>query len=52
MNDVTIIDPLKDGQWDEFIENHPLGWICHLSGWKRVLEKSFKHIRGYYLVLP
>jgi hypothetical protein len=51
MNRVTIIDPLKDSQWDEFVENHPFGWICHLSGWKRVLEKSFKHIKGNYLVL-
>jgi hypothetical protein len=33
------------------VENHPFGWICHLSGWKEVLEKSFKHMKGYFLVL-
>jgi len=30
---------------------HPFGWICHLSGWKQVLEKSFKHMKGYYFAL-
>ncbi len=48
---VNIIDPLSDERWDRFVENHPLGWICHLSGWKRVLEESFPQMKGYYLVL-
>lgn len=51
MSEVIIIDPVKDKRWDEFVEDHPNGWICHLSGWKQVLEKSFKHMKGYYLVL-
>lgn len=33
------------------MEDHPFGWICHLSGWKRVLETSFPHMRGYYFAL-
>jgi len=37
--------------WDAFVKNHPHGWICHLSGWKDVIEKSFKHIRGYFLAV-
>jgi lipid II:glycine glycyltransferase (peptidoglycan interpeptide bridge formation enzyme) len=28
-----------------------MGWICHLSGWKRVLERVFSHMQGYYFVL-
>lgn len=31
------------------MSKHPLGWLCHLSGWKRILEKTFHHIEGHYL---
>jgi hypothetical protein len=48
---ITTIDPLQDARWDEFVENHPFGWLCHLSGWKNVLEKSFKHMHGHYIIL-
>lgn len=47
---ICIIDPLCDHRWDKFVEEHPLGWIFHLSGWKHILENSFNHIKGYYLV--
>ncbi len=49
--EVTLIDPITDPRWDAFVENHPYGWICHLSGWKQVLEKSFPHMKGHYLAL-
>lgn len=45
---VELIDPLVDKRWDRFVENHPFGWICHLSDWKRILEGSFKQMTGYY----
>lgn len=48
---VQLIDPIQDPRWDRFVENHPFGWIYHLSGWKQVLEKSFKHMKGYYFAL-
>lgn len=51
MKHVSLIDPMKTDQWDEFVRDHPFGWICHLSGWKEVLEKSFRHMKGHYLVL-
>ncbi|HPQ42808.1 MAG TPA: GNAT family N-acetyltransferase [Syntrophales bacterium] len=51
MDIVQIIDPMQDPRWDTFVENHPFGWIVHLSGWKKVLESSFRHIKGHYLVL-
>lgn len=51
MSEVTIIDPVKDTRWDTFVENHPFGSIYHLSTWKKVLEKSFKHIKGHHLAL-
>lgn len=49
--DVVLIDPVKDKRWDRFVEEHPFGWLCHLSGWRNVLENSFKHIKGYYLTI-
>ncbi len=48
---ITTIDPLTDGRWDAFVSNHPLGWVCHLSGWVEVLCKSFKHMNAHYFVL-
>jgi CelD/BcsL family acetyltransferase involved in cellulose biosynthesis len=37
--------------WDKFVESHPLGWVTHLTGWKRVLEESFQNIRAHCLML-
>jgi len=51
MEKVEIIDPCVDPRWDTFVENHPLGWIVHTSGWKASLESTFPHIRGYFFVL-
>jgi len=48
---IKIIDPCIDPRWDKFVENHPLGWIVHTSGWKKVLESSFPHMKGHYFVL-
>ncbi len=51
MGDTVLIDPVRDSRWDEFVENHPMGWLCHLSGWAKVLESSFEHMKGHYLAL-
>ena len=51
MKNVIFIDPVKDPRWDRFVEDHPFGLIYHLSGWKQVLEKSFRHMKGYYFAL-
>jgi serine/alanine adding enzyme len=51
MEEIRIINPCSDPRWDLFVENHPFGWIVHLSGWKRVIEQTFPHIKGHYLVL-
>ena len=48
---IKLIDPITDPRWDKFVENHPFGWIYHLSGWKKVLEQSFNHMKGYYFAL-
>ncbi len=51
LNPCPLIDPVKDQRWDQFVESHPFGLICHLSGWKQVLEESFPHMKGHYLAL-
>jgi hypothetical protein len=51
MSVIEIIDPSIDSRWDQFVKEHPFGWICHLSGWKYVLESSFKHLKGYYYAI-
>jgi peptidoglycan/xylan/chitin deacetylase (PgdA/CDA1 family) len=48
---VVVLDPLKDPRWDKFVEKHPYGWIVHLSGWKKVIENSFPHMKGHYLAV-
>ena len=48
---VDIIDPAKDERWDRFVMSHPFGWVAHMSGWKRVLETSFPHMKGYYFAI-
>lgn len=52
MHILKTIDSLTSNQWDEYVTNHAFGWITHLSGWKRVVEKCFPHIRsnGFALV--
>lgn len=49
--EVGIIDPLRNHHWDRFVHQHPYGWITHLSAWKRVLDRNFPHMQGYYLTL-
>ena len=51
MYEVAEIDPCSDPRWDVFVANHPLGWICHLSGWQRVLASAFHHVKGHYFAL-
>ncbi|OGP65517.1 MAG: hypothetical protein A2169_08395, partial [Deltaproteobacteria bacterium RBG_13_47_9] len=49
-NFISVIDPEVDPRWDRFVREHSVGWIYHLSGWKRILESCFSHMKGYYLV--
>ena len=51
MTTLAIVDPIEDPAWDAFVAGHPWGQVYHLSGWKRALEASFRHMKGYYLVL-
>lgn len=35
--------------WDAFVERHPQGCHCHLSGWRRVVARGYGHA-AHYLV--
>jgi serine/alanine adding enzyme len=40
----------EDSQkWDSYVLSHPRATLYHLSGWKRVIEKTYGH-KGYYLI--
>ncbi len=51
MGCVEYINPEQDERWDRFVEAHHFGWVCHLAGWKKVLEGSFRHMSGFYPVI-
>lgn len=46
------VRPLRSGDeqsWDDFVLARPEGTFFHLAGWKRVIERAFRH-RTHYLV--
>ncbi len=45
------LDSAEANRWDEFVQRHPLGVVYHLSHWRRIIESSFPHIRGRFLVV-
>ena len=51
MRDIVDMDPCRDERWDRFVEGHPYGWVSHLSGWKRVMERCFKHIKAHHFAI-
>jgi hypothetical protein len=51
MNQTVWLTPDDMPQWDVFVRQHPAGSVYHLSGWKKVLEKSFSHIQGNILAV-
>lgn len=49
---VSVRPALADGDdaaWDAYVHAHPQGTFFHLSGWRRVIERSFRH-RPHYLL--
>ena len=47
----AVLGLLGDPCWDRFVEGHVQGWLCHLSGWQRVVERSFPHIKGQNILI-
>lgn len=40
---VRQLDQPSAGRWDRFVREHPQATFFHLSGWKAVIEGSFRH---------
>ena len=46
---VQVVDWREDGQaWDEYVSATPDGTVCHLYGWRQVIEQAYSH-RTFYL---
>jgi len=45
---VRELDDTRVGEWDRFVEQCPNATFFHLTGWRRVIERSFGH-RSFYL---
>jgi FemAB-related protein (PEP-CTERM system-associated) len=39
----AFLNESDTARWDEYVNNHPNSTFFHLSGWKKVIEKSFNH---------
>ena len=39
-----VVEPLstaREGEWDSYVQSSASGTFFHLTGWKRVVEKTF-----------
>ena len=41
--------PGDERAWDEFVFAHPGGTFFHLAGWRRVIERAFRHPTHYLI---
>jgi FemAB-related protein (PEP-CTERM system-associated) len=49
---MTSIRPYTENDrsgWDAYVLRHPMASVYHLSGWKRVIEQTYRH-RSFYLL--
>lgn len=51
MRHPEIIGAANSSHWDDFVGGHPFGQVYHLTAWQNVLERSFKHIKGFNYVI-
>lgn len=48
---LKLVKFTDEEKWDDFVLNHPYGWITHLSSWKNIIESCFKNTKGHYYAL-
>ena len=41
--------PGEDARWDAYVRQHALGTFFHRSGWRKVVEETFRHEPHYLL---
>ncbi len=47
---IRLLEREEEKSWDVYIHGHPNSTLCHLSGWRRVIENTYGH-RTYYLLV-
>ncbi len=45
----TLLESGEEPAWDAFVRQQPSSTFFHLSGWRRVIERAFRH-RTFYLI--
>lgn len=48
---VVILSPVQLTDWDSFVQDHPYGWLGHLSSWQLVLASTIRLSAGYFLAI-
>lgn len=46
---IRFLENSEETAWDEYVNGHPDATLCHLSGWRRVIESTYGH-KSYYLL--
>jgi len=46
---VRILGKSEEKVWDAYVLKHPKSTLCHLAGWRRVIEYTYGH-KPYYLM--
>ncbi|MEZ4526359.1 MAG: FemAB family PEP-CTERM system-associated protein [Desulfobacterales bacterium] len=46
---IKLFQPADEKYWDSYVMHHPRSSFFHLSGWKKVVERSFGH-KAFYLI--
>lgn len=47
-DDVQVVDPARDGAWDNLVATHPQASVFHSSAWAKVLMNTYGH-QPFYL---
>ena len=48
--EARIVNPLREREWDEWIDSHPENTIFHSTAWARVLVETYNHQPCYLRV--
>jgi CelD/BcsL family acetyltransferase involved in cellulose biosynthesis len=48
--EARIVNPLREREWDEWIDSHPENTIFHSTAWARVLSETYNHQPCYLRV--
>jgi FemAB-related protein (PEP-CTERM system-associated) len=46
---ISAMPESKANEWDDYVHTHDRGTVYHLSGWKKVIRKTYGH-KDYYLM--